>query len=85
MPADADISDLVWAHEAAKRLGISRERFRRLAIAHGIAVHFAGSARRPFIKVKMSDAARIVLNQKVPMPHGAARPIEARDYTGVRC
>lgn len=74
---------VVTIEKAARHIGISRDRLKRLCIDAGVVIHHGGSARHPHLRVLLTDAERVYLNNKYvpqqqtrrPRPYGALHPL----------
>lgn len=72
MATTTDLSDLMFMPAAAKACGMDRRRFRALMIANGVAIVWAKGDTQTRLKVRLSDARRVICEQRY-LPTKAAK------------
>lgn len=73
----------ITTDEASRKLGIDKQRGRRIALESGIAIPWGNGAKRQFVKVLFSEFRQAVLNQR-PAPK-VRRPAFRGLHHDVRC
>lgn len=79
MPADTE--KLVPIEDAAKAIGIGRDRARRDAIRAGIAIRWGGSEAHPWLRVRISELRRVVESNRY-IPAAAQNKSRRRHQAG---
>jgi hypothetical protein len=62
------LDDLMTIEAAAREVKMARQRVRDLAIAAGIAIRWGGPDEHPWLKVKLSELERVILEQRYVLP-----------------
>lgn len=76
--AESKLDDLVSIEAAAKKIRMRRDRFRALCLATGIAVKWGGTEKHPRLKVKLSEAERVILSRRAEPPTATRRTARPR-------
>lgn len=76
------LDDVMTIDAAAKIIGIDKARLRELVKAAGVAIRWGGSDDHPYLKVKLADAKRIVLDRRYVPPAAPKRPPPRRSAAG---
>jgi hypothetical protein len=84
------LDELVWMEEAARAVGMHRERVRAIAIANGIAIRWGGTDKHPRLKVNVAKLREAILRQVYVPPQGqrkhrASAPVNEKLNRLVRC
>lgn len=58
--ADNPLADVVSIEAAARAIGMSRVRLRKLCLAAGVAIRWGGSDDHPYLKVSLAKARDVV-------------------------
>jgi hypothetical protein len=72
------LDDLMTIEAAARKVRMSRKRARDLSIAAGIAIRWGGPDEHPWLKVRLSELERVILEQRYVLPAAPDRQARRR-------
>jgi hypothetical protein len=79
-----ELEDVMWIAEAAKAVGMRRERVLALAIEHKLAIPWGGTKKHPRLKVKLSELKRLLVSRRYVEVEGHGRIISTAERRAVR-